>query len=817
MSNQLFFLSLADIFSVYPNIFKEIIATREKPPLIYLPSDAEWKERMYYRLLEVQKRVNEAIDSDVEVDYVVLPKEIHNFNHLTNVLNLSPVISPCTSPNVILQKSKKKCVKVRGKSLKDRSKFWNITTIAIAAKLLTKPPRTVEFENEQEMRQVYSLIYDVFRFKVVLANAVNDIAFYENFPEHKGDENRVWLLFFELLGRDFKVRNSEEVDLQYMLFREAQVADIASHLWQHRKPLAASLSRMRIRFNALSLSKLLPMHLQSEKVSNAASNTMVTGWINPFLLRDKTTADKFLLDRGYILQGSDNIEILDINHYRWDNVCPLFVSCVPKDKGEFTKSKLVTQHYIIIQDKSFSYGPAVMSRLLDYFQLSGDILQTHISSPRSTAYLASLFYSVNRVNNFYVYSAGPNVKEYSQFMDDLGISNIRIYDDSFTSFPLDSKRFGYVVGIFANPPNSFSAITDPIDLICSRGGDLSMLEVLTESEISNEGKRRVSLILEEQLYTLQMAMSRPQIQFLLYQTHSIVSSENEDMVDYAVKLVNETSLEKHLCAFREKKRLEALAEAEAANIPSAAMGSPRKRATTTNTQATEGSKEKGALESATKKLDDPQTAEVNAAAFDDSEASVILPDVDEFVCESIPDICINQDNCMSRPSTGSFVSLIRRKQITQLNAKYLIKMAEARGLFAKAKSTTLRMKAIKKQETNVEATNENKFSHEHRARKYINMDLLISRLMKDTNCSLNRIRLSKVSHQKNPLKFNFKRRECKRYKDTLLKIYQLSSSQTNTLHRSSLDLLEETCFSAIRCLKCKGLRNVPYPLHIQNL
>lgn len=32
-----------------------------------------------------------------------------------------------------------------------------------AAKLLSKPPLKVDFEDEQEMRCVYSLIYDVFR------------------------------------------------------------------------------------------------------------------------------------------------------------------------------------------------------------------------------------------------------------------------------------------------------------------------------------------------------------------------------------------------------------------------------------------------------------------------------------------------------------------------------------------------------------------------------------------------------------------------------------------------------------------------------
>lgn len=363
-----------------------------------------------------------------------------------------------------------------------------------------------------------------------------------------------------------------------------------------------------------------------------------------------------------------------------------------------------------------------MSRLLDYFQLNGDILQTHISSPRSTAYLASLFYSVNRVSNFYVYGAGPNLKEYRKFMEVLGVNNIRIFAELFTSFPLESKRFGYVVGIFVNPPNSFSAISDPIDLICSRGGDLSMLEVLTESEISEEGKRRVSLILEEQLLTLQLAMSRPQIQFLLYQTHSIVSSENQDMIKYAVKLINETSLRKHQSAFRERKRLEAIAEAEAANIPAAAMSSPRKRAP--NTQADEKVKAQFTTEAGAGKSDG--TAEVSGVA-DDSEENVVLPGADEFICENIPDICINQDKCIKQHSIGCYLSLIKRTQITQLNAKYLINMAEARGLFDTAeRSAVPKVKSIKTQETNVEPIIESGYFSSYRVTKHINIDQLVS-------------------------------------------------------------------------------------------
>lgn len=39
-----------------------------------------------------------------------------------------------------------------------------------------------------------------------------------------------------------------------------------------------------------------------------------------------------------------------------------------------------------------------------------------------------------------------------------------------------------------------------------------MLEILTETEQTGEGKKRVESILEEQRRTLQYAMSRPQVQ-----------------------------------------------------------------------------------------------------------------------------------------------------------------------------------------------------------------------------------------------------------------------------------------------------------------
>jgi len=44
-----------------------------------------------------------------------------------------------------------------------------------------------------------------------------------NFSQLKNDEQRIWLMLFELYDRQFKGRNSEEKDLQARLYKESEV------------------------------------------------------------------------------------------------------------------------------------------------------------------------------------------------------------------------------------------------------------------------------------------------------------------------------------------------------------------------------------------------------------------------------------------------------------------------------------------------------------------------------------------------------------------------------------------------------------------
>lgn len=73
---DLFVISRADIFAIYPQILTTILAAENAKrnfikEFINLPTDSDYQERVYYRLLAVQKAINDLIDSGVFVAFCI--------------------------------------------------------------------------------------------------------------------------------------------------------------------------------------------------------------------------------------------------------------------------------------------------------------------------------------------------------------------------------------------------------------------------------------------------------------------------------------------------------------------------------------------------------------------------------------------------------------------------------------------------------------------------------------------------------------------------------------------------------------------------
>lgn len=325
-----------------------------------------------------------------------------------------------------------------------------------------------------------------------------------------------------------------------------------------------------------------------------------------------------------------------------------------------------------MKDRTFAMGPTVMSKLLEHFEMTGDILQTHVESPQSIAYLASLFYSIDRIRTFHVCGAGPDYANYSNYLKALQVSNVVLYAEPFNGYVLHYQRFVNVIGIFVNAPNSCSGLDNPIDLACCRNGDLKLLESLTEVNVLESSRQRIFASLKEQMVTLRMAMSRAQVQFLLYLTYSHLKIENETMIEYTLKLVNGMAYEKHLKLLSEsKKRTEGVRD----NVADISSSLFRKR-----TQYT--------INEVNNSL---QTTSTNSTTADGQQPTELfkLPEIDEFIITNLSHVngLDEKEYGLSDSLSKCFLRLIQRRFITRLNAKYLIRMAEQRGLFGNTKMT----------------------------------------------------------------------------------------------------------------------------------
>ncbi|XP_053679235.1 uncharacterized protein LOC128730226 [Anopheles nili] len=823
VSNHLFYVSRADIFSVYPEILREILVIEElllrtktitafghtitatdRVPL-QLPSEFEWQLKQYFRLLEQQKKINAAAEQGIQLKSS-LEKVDHTYWEV-KAKSIDEVVSPMTSPasgdsSTTFRRRRRLCILDNPIDFCDIAAYnqWRLEDIVRAGKLLHKPKLPVEFDDEYEMRKVYSMIYDVYRFKLVLQQALRNIGFYESYPTLTHETTRVWLLLYDMYLRKFIKREPDTASQKDQLFHEAHLLEIERCLEQNSVKIAAALTRIRIQNSAYNMQSLLPLHLQDDKVAIVVSNPIITGWINTFRIRTKQEANEILKQLGFDLieqaavtnfqsllnlfspREKPGYVPLSINRYKWDRLCPQVLFIYPEDRSQFVQTSIFSEHQFIIQDRSFTIGPTVFSNLLDYFEVQGDVLQTHIASPRTTAYLASLLANCNRVRNFVAFGCGARLKEYREYMAKLGVSNVKLFAEAFSDIPHGSPVVDKVVGILANPPSSYSAVSDPIDLICSRGGDLSMLEMLSESEMTDDSRRRVTKLLEKQRETLKIAMSRPQVQFILYQTHSIVETENDVMVQQAVEYTNQKAFDVHYKAMKERE-MAALAEAAGNTLVNRLLGRPD-----INTR--------NALKSADVSDGDRDGVDSGAEGLSprkNSAEDVNVPLSDQFEVVELPDFCPQKDSCLDFKECGVFLSLIKRKEVIRLDSKYLIKIAELRGIFGDGNNEPrINVKVTKRSERKSEEQEGHDFQNRKKRlkRRGSNMDSLISRLNTPTQASLKRghhHRMSSVEHKF--MFFDAYREWCPKYanrSENNLSVLSDDRSSTSTIARARI-------------------------------
>ncbi|XP_029055462.2 uncharacterized protein LOC114882694 isoform X2 [Osmia bicornis bicornis] len=527
---------------------------------------------------------------------------------------------------------------------------WRINDILLAAGILRKVQPSPIFSDEAEMRRVFGLVYDVLRYKKIFDRALKDIGFWRRNSAMKDRERIVWLLLYDMQGRKFaRQREMDAVKKRKTIFEAAGLADIENALLEAKTHLAASISRQRIRGSALSLDELLPSRLRViEGVAWGKEAAIAFGWVNIAKLDNKEQFLEEMSKLGLVCRQDDDTTMeLEETSYAFDSICPKLINFHEKARERLAVSSLVRDHRFIFLERSLCIGAATLAKAIRIGRFCGPVILTHCLAPRHTAYLAQLLTEIGHAGKLLAFGTGDRRCEYETYLRKLGVTlqQCRVFSEKYVSHSATAELERATV-VLAVPPSSYTGVKDIVDLAVARGGDSDLLESLTNAYTSDDNRndhRYPQAFLADQMSTLKYALTRPNVQFLIYEVHTILSSETTVMVQRVVDYVNRLATEKYVREHPKKVSKEA--------------------------------KELLKFEKMDESREEDRVSTISA--------NVTVPDSDLFEVGSIDDIYGKNASCLL--DSGCFLAVIKRKEMMQFDSLFMINVAESKGLFGDPK------------------------------------------------------------------------------------------------------------------------------------
>ncbi|KAK2588890.1 hypothetical protein KPH14_001751 [Odynerus spinipes] len=552
---------------------------------------------------------------------------------------------------------------------------WRVEDILLAAKVLEKGQIQPCYANEAEMRRVFGLVYDVLRYRNVLNYVLQDVGFWSRNHNLKGREKIVWLLLYDMQGRKFSRRGDVvAIETRNRIFQTVGLKDIEDALLEVKTHLAASVSRLRIAGSALTLDKLLPKHLRtSEGIVWTEESSIASGWINT--ANTKITKPELMneLSTKLELNLCENCEVteLDENTYAFDPFCPKVINLHERARERVACSDLVREHQFIFLERSLCLGAAAITRAMRIGRLCGPVVLTHSVAPRHTGYLAELLSGIDGAGRLLAFGTGDRRYEYEAYLKKLGITlqQCRVFSEKYIS-PPPSVELDRATVVLATPPSSYIGVKDIVDLVVARDGDTKLLESLTDT---NDEISQSRAVLTEQLATLKYALTRPNVQFLIYEVHSVLPTETTKMVEQVVEYANQMATEKYIRENMQKKKSASKEKQGQLSGTKVSVKNILRTKSRSNDERVENIA-----------TDSPQGDDNGNQREEDETPSsayrnINVPKSDLFEILNFNDIY--GENSARTLEPGCFLSIIKRKEMMQFDSLFMIKVAEAKGLF----------------------------------------------------------------------------------------------------------------------------------------
>ncbi|CAG5990997.1 unnamed protein product [Menidia menidia] len=384
-----------------------------------------------------------------------------------------------------------------------------------------------ELKDKKLRHTAYELAFNTLKYQEVLEDIMIDSCFYRAHPIPQDQMSLVAVLLFDFQDRKFllRQRHKEEEIIQ-------EVRDMENFLLRSKIKLAASLARYRIKNDFLTIEAFLPESVKKKQERSAS--LPLYAWVNT-LKNSLDEVHSVLRNEGFSQVKS--IEQLEDQTFCQDPHCVDTLVFPAQMKALLCSTKLLSDHKLIIQDKSCSLGPNAACSLLTE---EGDVLMVGSFSGLTVSHMASLIaekYKTNNKNQPSVYVCVGDYtdaqrEELQRTVATLGCKNVKQIQEVFQTLDSGDKRLQKVRVILLIPRCSVSAVSDPVEFILQENGDTGLLQDLSRG--STAQSKLESLVIQQKK-DIDHALKFPMVLAVVYSTCSSYPEENADVVNRALQ------------------------------------------------------------------------------------------------------------------------------------------------------------------------------------------------------------------------------------------------------------------------------------------
>ncbi|CAF1229551.1 unnamed protein product [Rotaria sordida] len=391
----------------------------------------------------------------------------------------------------------------------------------------------IDYASDQQKRRTLKLAFSVLRYQKIVEELLEETQFFSNYPDLKDELSLVSVILYDYLSRKFQPRDDpiDPDDKEDLSNNDQLVSTIENAILQERTRLAAALARNRIKSQALSLEDLLPENVR--EVQQHTAELPVYAWVN-LIKTDMETVIK-IFENNEQMKRVKTITEMDKRTFYVDYHCSNLLVFHYSQKQRIVNHYLVRDNHLYLQDKSSCIAAHTVRKLLTK---KDNICLAYVSG----GLLLQLLVVLTEELESKIYAFGgrtdENIRDIQAKIKTLGAveKRIKIFKERFTDVNFDEINMENCKVILCNPPDSRSALIQPLDFLYNEGEDVSLLKQFSQP---TENKAYIKECIQRETAYMRQAIRYPLAKAIVYVTFSKNKSENEEIVHSTINEQNE--------------------------------------------------------------------------------------------------------------------------------------------------------------------------------------------------------------------------------------------------------------------------------------